>query len=162
MGHFIAASELRLVPPLNTSTEKKCHDLGRYSFLSIVLRYNFPRYSVQGSFAYAHSSDACVETKIYGHCFMQSLTYLTKHAHTQERNSPLFHLHLRGMQVFPKSLLDGLVKVEGATQAQKPPEVTGAFTGTPQCAEIEHRVPLAQRKSSPAAVGRWFRFTENA
>lgn len=100
MGHFIAASELRLVPPLNTSIEKKCHDLRRHSFLSIFLRYNFPRYPAQGSFANARSSDACVETEIYGHCFTQSLTYLTKRAHTQGRNSPLFHWHLQGMQVF--------------------------------------------------------------
>lgn len=35
MGHFIAASELGLVPPLNTSIEK-CLDLQRYSFLSFL------------------------------------------------------------------------------------------------------------------------------
>lgn len=94
----------------------------------------------------------------YGHCFLQSVTYLAKHAHTQGRNSPLFHWCLQGRQVFPNFLLAGLLKVEDklrATEAQKPPEVTGTFTGTPRCADVEDRTPPAQGKSSPAPAGRW-------
>lgn len=95
-------------------------------FSAIFLRYNFPRCSAQGGFANICSSDARVEIELYSHCFLQSLTYLTEHA--QGRNSPLFHWHLWGTQVFPNFLPDGLLKMEDglrATQAQKPPEVTG-------------------------------------
>lgn len=134
-------------------------------FSAIFLRYNFPRCSAQGGFANIYSSGARVEIELYSHCFMQSLTYLTEHAHAQGRNSPLFHWPLWGTQVLPNFLPDGLLKTEDglrATQAQKPPEVTGTFTGTPQHAGIEHRAPPpAQGKSSPAAAGRQLRFMED-
>lgn len=120
------------------------------TLFSIFLRYNFPRYPAQGSFANARSSDARVETEIYGHCFTQSLTYLTKRAHTQGRNSPLFHWHLQGMQVFHSFFcwMDYSRWRTGLRepQAQKPPEVTGAFAGTPQHTGLRASHPWLQRE----------------
>jgi len=85
MGHFIAASELRLVPPLNKSTERECNDLHGFSAPNISPRCSFSCYSTQGSFANVLSSDAHEEIEIHGHCLIQSLTSLTKHAHTKEK-----------------------------------------------------------------------------
>lgn len=103
-----------------------------------------------------------MEIELYSRCFLQPLSYSTKHARAQGRNLPLFTGICREHRSSPELCWINYPTWRMGWDLFKPKPSRGNCyirCGTPQHAEMEHMVPPAQEKPSPAAARRWFCFT---